>query len=348
MRKLTPKKFTPEQLEAVKVESANQSTSTVVEKTTDPNYPMFDIPVNDKVLIYVPNHTVVDKETGVVSLRMDKPILHPVKKGKRFLNIRCVRGLSEAAGYSGECPFCNGEQDPWTLANEQIKEQCKQRGLDPADSDSEEVKAIKRECYSNRVVKAGEQYYTFPIVVIETDPANFKTILFDEKSGIPKHRVCWYTIKKSSYENKWGKTLEGMEDEPTHPGGEFFILNFTYESKQGDWNKRDSARALAVTHKRVKDSQKAKEYFDKETADWDVAKAIETIYDNMFYTEEDLQAEVDEVLQPTRDKIALYKSQANAALLTSKPAFQLGAPAGDGLASDGIGGVPMADVDDED
>ncbi|MGV3076403.1 hypothetical protein ACEE21_15090 [Clostridium baratii] len=305
--KMKPKAFTAEQLNAIKVEATTQTTDFKVQKSADPeNHPVFEIPVNTKVLVYVPNHTVIN-EDGVEELRMDKPLIHTVMNGKRYDKIRCTRGLSEATGYSGECPLCNGTDEPWALANEQIKEQCKIRGLDPNDTNSESVKAVKREYYSKRVIKAPEQVYTFPIVVIETDPNDIKKIIFDEE-GKPVHKAYWYSISKTAYEKKWAKTLEGMEDEPTHPGGNFFILNYTYESRSGEYNKRDSARELQVVAKRIKNSNILAEQYDKETVDWDVAKAIETIFDNMYYEEADIQAEADKILASTREKIAIYES----------------------------------------
>lgn len=341
MKKMKPKAFAPEQVEALKSESSTQTTGHVVQKSSDPdNFPVFDIPVNSKVLVYVPNHIKMNEE-GEEELRMDKALLHSVIDGKKFPKIRCIRGLSSALGYSGDCPLCSGEGEPWDLANEQIKEQCKIRGLDVNDSENEAVKSVKREYYSKRVVKAPDTQLAFPIVVIETDPNNFKEILVDE-NGVPRHKAYWYTISKSSYEKKWCKTLEGMEDEPTHPGGYFFILNYTYESKNGDYNKRDSARELQVVHKSIKGSEAVAQLFNEETADWDEYKAMSTIYDHMYYEEKDLEEEVDRLLAGTREKLAIYESTAAMPALGASPAFNLQTP------QEEVGGMlPMADSVDE-
>lgn len=341
--KMKPKVFTAEQLNAIKVEAVQQTVDVVVQKSADPeNFPVFDIPVNSKVLIYVPNHVLTDDE-GNEELRMDKPLIHTVINGKRYQKIRCIRGLSSEAGYSGECPLCNGEQDPWALANEQIKEQCKMRGLDPNDSANESVKTIKREYYSKRVIKSPEQSYTFPIVVIETDPNEIKKIVVDE-NGVPKHKAYWYTISKGAYEKKWLKALEGMEEEPSHPGGNFFILNYTYESKSGEYNKRDSARELQVVPKKIKNLVQYVEQYDKETEEWDITKAIETIFDNMFYEEEDIADETGKILAGTREKLAIYESAVNAPvaggfnLQAQTPAVGLPQGADD---DDDMSGLPM-------
>lgn len=345
--KMKPKAFTAEQLNAIKVEATTQTTDVTVQKSADPeNFPVFEIPVNAKVLVYVPNHVVVN-EDGYEELRMDKPLIHTVINGKRYQKIRCIRGLSEATGYSGECPLCNGSDEPWALANEQIKEQCKARGLDPNDSTNESVKAVKREYYSKRVIKSPEQVYTFPIIVIETDPNDIKKVIFGE-NNIPSHKAYWYSISKSAYEKKWAKTLEGMEDEPSHPGGNFFILNYTYESKSGEYNKRDSARELQVVAKKLKNSEAIAELFDKETEDWDVAKAIATIFDNMYFEEEDIEAETDKILASTREKIAIYESAVNAPAASGfnlQSANVAGLPQGSD--DDDMGALPMAGQVDE-
>lgn len=345
--KMRPKQFSPEQLAAVKVESGKQTPENITPKSTDPiNFPVFEVPVNQKLLVYVPNHTDIDPDTGEEVLRMDKPLFHSVINGKRYERIRCIRGLPTETGYSGECPLCNGESEPWDLANEQIKEQCKQRGLDVNDSESEAVKSIKRDFYTKRVIKAPESYYTFPIVVIETDPGDIKKIIMGD-DGTPKHKAYWYTISKSAYEKKWGKTLEGMEDEPTHPGGEFFILNYTYESKSGEWNKRDSARELQVVPKKLKQGGvELAALLDKETEGWDVLKAIETIYDNMYFEEEDIKEKADQVLASTREKLALFETAALPA--GSGEGFRLTASAPITDDDDEINGLPMVGATDED
>ena len=343
--KMKPKVFTAEQVNAIREESSNQTPDYSIPKSTDPeNFPVFDIPVNGKVLVYVPNHTITNAD-GVEELRMDKPLFHSVTEGKRFLRLRCIRGLSEASGYSGNCPLCEGEGEPWDLANEQIKEQCKVRGLDVNDSENESVKEVKRGFYSKRVIKAPEQYLTFPIVVIETDPSDIKKIISDE-NGVPKHKAMWYTISKSAYDKKWAKALEGMEDEPTHPGGECFILNYTYESKSGDYNKRDSARELQVIPKKLKGFADFAKVLDKETEEWDAFKAMSTVIDNQYYEEKDIQEEVDKVLAGTREKLAIYSSVATSQeAIPDNGGFNLQKPAEE----ENVGGeLPMAGATDED
>lgn len=308
MRKLQPKKFTEEQLNSLQKAVSEQSVSAVPEKSLDPNnYPVFEVPVNQKVLIYVPNHTVIDSD-GREMLRMDMPYIHTIREGKnRFSKVRCIKGL-QALGYSGNCPFCDAIDDGWALANEEIKEKCATQGLDPDDKSNETVKAIRSAAFNARAVGQPDQYYTFPIVVIETNPNNVKEIVKDEEGKV-KYKAMWYSISKTTYQKKWVKALEGMEEDPDHPGGNCFCLDYTYEPKPGtEPSKRDSARELTVTPKKMKGFEKYAEHFDKLTEDWTPQKAMETVVDNIFADEADLEEEANRIMIPTREKLELYRS----------------------------------------
>lgn len=309
IKKLQPVKLTAEQLKDVRSQLGNQTTERRTPTSTDPdNFPVFETPVNKKVLIYVPNHTVVNAD-GVEELRMDKPFIHAVTDGKRFMYYRCTAGVSIAGTvFNGDCPMCEGCSEPWEFANLQIKEKCRQQGLDPEDTENKDVKSIRSSAFSDRVIKDATRYFTFPIVVIETLNDDGKTVVKDEKGGI-KFRPMWYNISESMYADKWAKVLEGMEDEPTHPGGHFFLLNYTYVPKRGEPNKRDSARALVVTERKVKVSETFIKKLDSITEEWTPDKSAETVIRNQLYAPQDLEEVVDELLQNTRRMIALYQSK---------------------------------------
>ena len=177
------------------------------------------------------------------------------------------------------------------------------RGIDKS------VKAIKSEYYGNRVIKEAQRKYTFPIVVIETVNDEGKTPVIED--GKLKYKVMWYTIGEQAYEDKWIAVLEGMEDEPAHPGGHIFILNYQYTPKTGEQNARDAARNLKVIPKNVKGFEKIAPMLDKATEDWTPAKAQQTVIMNQFYEEADLEEVTNTLLQPTRDLLAVYKAKAS-------------------------------------
>lgn len=312
LRKMKPVSFAANSLENVEKQILGQEINTTVPKSTDPvNFPVFDIPVGKRVLVYVPNHVYVD-EAGVEHLRMDKPLLHSIIDGKRFLSKRCTQGLDfPENGISGECPLCEGVEDTWELANLQIEEKCKVRGLNPEDKENASVKNIRSTCFSNRVLKDSNRYYTFPIVVIETENDEGKKPVL--VNGGINYKIMWYSISEAQYEKKWIPALDAMEDEPTHPGGNFFMLNYVYKPKTGEQNKRDAAQNLTVSHKNVfKDpiNSKIKTQLDKATEAWTPMQAVNTVIANGFYSDEDLKLMTDDLLLNTRSMIELYKAKA--------------------------------------
>lgn len=308
MRKLTPVALTTEQSQEASTQLGVQEAQKAAPKSRDPlNFPVYEVPVNKKVLIYVPNHIVQDAD-GVDRLRMDTPLIHAVQIGKNFANFRCTSGIViEGTSFRGECPLCDGTSEPWDLANFIIEEKCRQQGLDPEDTEAEAVKAIRSAAFSDRKVKDAMRYYTFPVVRFETVNDDGKTFVKDD-DGNMKYTVEWYTISESQWEKTWQKTLEGMEDEPTHPGGNFFLMNYCYTPKRGEPNKRDSARALVVSSRKIKNSEKMREVLDKQTEAWTPEKAREVVINNALYSVEDLQSVTDDALEGTRNLLALYNA----------------------------------------
>lgn len=314
------KKLTPIDVSSDKELSKQIGTQEINRKaplSRDPkNYPVFTVPVNKKVLIYVPNHTVQDAE-GVDRLRMDTPYIHTITHKNRYEYYRCISGLeSEAHGYDGTCPLCEGAADPWTLANHIIEDKCRAQGLSPDDSDNDTVKSIKSAAYSARVLTDATQYYTFPIVVFDTVNDDGKTFVTDDQGNI-SYTIMWYSISESGWEKKWVKAMENMEDEPTHPGGLFLLLDYTYTPKSGEPNVRDSAREMQVYRKKIKDSEKLRLALDQQTEDWTPAMAQKMVIRNNFYPAEGLQEVADEALEDTRNLIALYENKLGVAGLSA-------------------------------
>ena len=309
MRKIAPVVFSEEENVEIQEQLGVQEATKAAPKSRDAiNYPVFEVPVNKKVLIYVPNHIVQDAE-GVDQLRADKPLIHSLKMGKRYVYYRCIANINMPShGFNGECPLCEGCSEPWDLANEIIKEKCKAQHLDPEDVDNKDVKSIRSEAFSDRVLKDATRYYTFPIVVFDTLNDDGKTFIKDENGGY-KYKVMWYTISESQYEKTWEKALDGMEEVPTHPGGNFFLLNYMYTPKRGEPNKRDSARNLSVVPRTIKNSEKMRELLDKQTEGWTPAKAQEMVINNAIYSPEDLEGVVDDCLTNTRNLLALYSAK---------------------------------------
>lgn len=308
LKKLTPIKLSEEAQKQI----VTQTVERVAPKSTDPkNYPVFEVPTGKKILVYVPNHNV-ESPDGNIELRMDKPLIHSLQDGRRFLSIRCINGLEdEANGYDGSCPLCDGVPEPWDLARKRIESKCSAQALDPEDTDNKDVKSIRSAEFSDRVLKEANRYYTFPIAVIETttDEKGKMSISRDE-NGI-KYQLYWYSISEAQYIAKWIPALEAMEGEPNSPGGYFFYLNFSYDSKGKEMNKRDAARNMTVNHRNMSKASwydTFRKQVDEQTEGWTPEKAQETVIANAFYSFADLQRTADDVLADTRAKLALYES----------------------------------------
>lgn len=314
MKPIKPITFHEEDKKDVVSQSLGQEISQGVPKSTDPiNYPVFSIPVGKKVLIYVPNHVVQDAE-GKDCLRQDMPLIHSLTVGKRYLSIRCTEGfVFEKYGFDGTCPCCLNKDDPWTLANLVIEKKCKQQGLSPEDKENPTVKAIRTSEYSERKLKEAVKYHTFPIVVFETLNDDGKTFVMDENNQY-KCTPMWYTCSDKIWTDKWMKALESMEEEPSHPGGNFFLLNYIYTPKKGEQNARDAARELSISPRKFKNSEQIRNYLDQKTEDWDVSKAQETVIANQYYSLDTMESLVNDCLDQTRKLIELYEANEEGAV----------------------------------
>ena len=114
IKRLKPKKFTEEQLKVADKVLREQKTTTVADKSLDPeNFPVHEVPVNKREFIYVPNLILRDEdgepvldENGETIFLMDIAKIHNIQEGKRFSKIRCIAGTEmQKLGYSGDCPF---------------------------------------------------------------------------------------------------------------------------------------------------------------------------------------------------------------------------------------------------
>ena len=314
LKRPTPKKLSAAEFAQISAASAAQTGKMSVPKSYDEaNNPVFDIPVNGKVLVYVPNHTVVD-ENGMVRLRADKFAAHAIKDGRITTEVRCTAGLvNESLGLDGSCPFCDASQEVWELYNFHYQELCKSRGLDPNNEDTyKQVESEAKKLRDKRAVAKPTIKYTFPIVVVECqkkpDGSMSVTPLMDAEGNL-QYKVCWYNISENAYTNKWIKALDGLtNDDDTEvetPAGRWFILNYEYDAKDGQHTKMDSARNLAVTHKQMSEKYAAvAQQFDALTEDWTPERAMEFLVANQLRDMDEQNEACNDVMKTTRDELA--------------------------------------------
>lgn len=306
------KELSAEERQSITQASAKQTGSMSSPKTYDPAYPLFDTPVNQKVLIYIPNHTEIN-EDGVSSIRADLFTAHSCRMGKAYVDVRCCgEVINEKLGLDGSCPVCDATQNCWELFNKQWAELCKSKGYDPSSPEADEaLKNDKKELLDARAVKKAEQYITFPIVVIDCEEG--KTVPKKDAQGKITGTPMFYTIRTSTYEDKWMTAFDAMEDESEdgvdhNPAGRWAVLNFTYTPKSGSHNKRDSARNLKVTFRTMGDAvyREWEKYFDQMTIDWTPEVAQDVLVRNSLRDMDEMKEVADELLKPVREKLQMY------------------------------------------
>ena len=341
----TAKQFTAEDIQNISAKSIVQESGggSGFPKSFDENFPVFDIPVDEKVLIYVPSHKMTYPD-GHEGIRADIFNAHPVKDGNMYANIRCSKDIiSKAYGLDGRCPLCEGLQDTWQLYNLCRDDIAKSKGIIKDEKNPEAFKEAMKEdskkLLAERAIREAERWYVFPIVVIDCEEANGKRTTKPKKdeNGQLSGTVYWYQIREVTYQNKWEKALSNAYDEAgdtlTDPAGQWIVLDFSLRDAQNipkNDQKMRSAKDMTVTVRTMSDEYKAwADYFDKLTEAWDIAKAIETCSLDAIRSMDEMQADCDSLLQPTRDRITQFQlgggSAAGAITMNSAPVGDINA-----------------------
>jgi hypothetical protein len=337
LRRPTVKNISENELAQITAASAAQTGKTVVTKSYDPNFPVFDIPVNakaSKILIYIPNHKVMTSD-GINQLRMDKFAAHPVFDGKSYDNVRCTSGVvADSLGLDGSCPLCDGINTCWTLYGKQYEDIAKTRGIDKDSADAKEMlKNERKELLSNFAIKQAEVWYTFPIVVIACEEKDgvLTTTPKLNAEGQLQGTPMWYSVREKTFLDKWEAAWDAVADEDLGdktPAGRWVVLNYTVAGNDQP-SKMQAAKALKVTYKKMGDTYvKWEEYFDKMTEAWTPAKAMETVVLDAVRSLEETQEVADAILKPVNEKITMYALASSAT-----PAAQIAPPTADDAAA---------------
>lgn len=318
-----PKQLSQEALEKLQNQSSQQEAGggTSPRKSFDPdNYPVFDYEADDKFLIYVPNHRVIDKNGNEV-LRMERYGAHPVKVGRIFDNIRCTHDIvSEELGLDGTCPLCEKLNKTWELFKLQRSDIAKSKGIieeamDPAQF-KEAMKDDSKTLLQNRAIREREMWVTFPIVVIEceTNADGKRTTKPKLVNGQLVGKTYWYQVREKTYEEKWGKGLSSAIDadgnELTTPAGSWFVLDFSVAANTDEkLKKMTAARNMSVVYRAMQaDTYKQWEkVFDKETESWTPAKCTETVVQAVYRTMDEMQAAANEIIAETEAEIQKFQ-----------------------------------------
>lgn len=313
LRRPKPKTLTAEETQQIILASAQQTGSMTAPKSYDSNYPVFEVPVNQKLLVYIPNHTVEGVD-GVRSLRMDKFAAHPVIDGRSYADIRCTQGVViPSLHLDGSCPLCEGISKCWDLFNKDFDSITTSRNLDKTSSD-DTVKNLKKELLNKRVIREAQVWYTFPIVVIACEEKDGKLTVNPKLTpdGKLQGTPMWYSIREQTFKDKWeggyDSIIDDGDDGEITPAGRWAILNFTYQPKSGKPDKMGSAKNLKVTFKPMDAAKYGswEKYFDELTAEWTPQKAQEVVVKDVLRDMEETQEVADSVLKPVNEKLAMY------------------------------------------
>lgn len=321
LKRPKPKKLNADELSHVLEASAQQTGKAVRQRTYDPDFPVFEVPVNTKVLAYIPNH-VVQAPDGSMIMQMDKFAAHDCRlRGREFYRIRCTSGIvSEALGLDGSCPFCDSVSEVWDLVNAEYSQIVRSKGGNPDDESTRETyKADWQKCKEGMAVRAGRTYVTFPIVIVECEekPDGKKTTTpKKDADGNLIYSVQWYTVAEKTYNEKWLAALDTVTTDddtvPDSPAGLWAVLNYEYDDPTGKHDKMHSAQALKVGYKSMNASyDEVARQFDALTEPWTPAKAMEVVVDNVLRDGEEQKVACDEIMKSTRDKLAMFELAPN-------------------------------------
>ncbi len=312
----TAKNLSADEWQTLTESAASQTGKTQVLKSYDPNYPVFEVPVNQKVLVYVPNH-VVQSPDGSVGLRMDKFAAHPVLDGRYHASIRCTNGIvMPPLGLDGTCPLCDAMSKQWDLYNKEYEGVARAKGISVDAPEAKDLlEADRKKLLDAMTINNPDIWYTFPIVVIECQEKDGVMTVNPklDKDGRVVGKPYWYSIKEKSFD-KWKAAFDSIDvdDEDGvstyNPAGMWAVLNFTYTSEDGKHNKRDSARNLKVSFKTMKDEYRQwAQYFDEMTKDWTPQLAQQVVVLDAVRDMAETQAACDALMKPINDRLAMLE-----------------------------------------
>lgn len=316
-----PRVLTDEDIKKYEEASAKQTGKTKTPATVDADkYPVFDIPVCDKRLVYIPDlfNLEFDEELGmeVKELKVDRGAFHTVRHRGSFSKYRCSGDIAEIEGFDGSCPLCETQSEVWDLYNVQYKDIASKKGIDiDSEAAKDGLKEDRRKLVSEMAVSRKQIFLTFPLYNCELQPGTINPVL-DTATHMFKGRLEWYTISEDTYNDKWKATLQAMPVGEQTPCGNWFILDYTYKAENGKPTKMQSASNLKVINRSMltKNDEQNKKVHEIEKAidalaeDWTPALARRVIYANMPYDVQALGMIAEEAMASTRDKLMLYDS----------------------------------------
>lgn len=370
------KNFTPSQINAISEASAKQSEPRST-KTYDPNFPVFDIPGQQKVLVYIPKlfledgvtydtekvkSKVFDGEVDAYKFTHDSYSAHACRSGRTFAMTRCLRGveLTDANGelcrdengnvmLDGTCPACDAVNKCWDLVNFEFEAAVRQKGLDPTVPDARELyKSDYTEAKKSLAIEGGKQRHLFPIFVVDCKPGDdskpdTRKPNYVEKDGkkYVTGKLYWYLASATNFA-KWEKALENRQEAdvtnldnaldsadltdaeiearrekglaaiPMSMAGQWFVLDYTGNSDNSQWNKMEAAKDVSIT---CRSSQKAlapsEGEIDRLAIGWTQTVAMDVVAEAALRDLSEMNDLVAEFTKSVDDRLAMHKMAAS-------------------------------------
>lgn len=314
----------PSMLQGLVQQAQHQEVQKGSPRTTDKNFPVFSTPVNTDILVYIPRTNVISTENAE-EMQVLNAVIHDARIGKQFTSLRCINGLQgpgfDALGYDGTCPACEGTADVWDLYRMKLNAEAKKLGIDPQNDVNDTLKPVRERILSEMDLKGGEEYVTFPIVIIPT-----KGKFQPADDALENLEVVFVHWRKSRYEKSILGALDSLMTNPGHPAGMFWLWKFSYDTKGKQPNARDSAKEAKYTP--ITDGEaltlfeKFRQPAEEKAAPFTLVKAAEVVVANQFLYKEDIEVEVNKILAKTRNLLEL------ANVGGGQPALGAGQPAG--------------------
>lgn len=337
LNNLKPIQLDEAQAQALQKAVESQDVSRRTPKSMDEeNFPVFETIVNDGALVYIPNFSQgTNPKTGRKILRKEHAYIHAVSLETQYLSVRSTQNLRglEKVGISGEDPLTAAVQKNWDLYNILIEASAKELGVPVQDKENEALKGARRKLIDNFTVKQANEYYAFPIVVIETqiiDGAHQPRKIVLDKDKKPKFKVYWFQISERRFSTLF-ETAEMSMEEGDYVGGNFWHFNYdtgkpTEELKNAKMASGLAFKPVMLNFKNI--TEETKKMFDDAAEAFTPAKARETIIAMMLQTDEAHQVIADEAVRPVQDKLeTLELAKAATQAGASKPAVAQGAEA---------------------
>lgn len=306
---MTKRKVNPELIAQMSAElKAQEAPASAFSKSEDTAFPVFSVPTEKQLIVYIPRTPVVTKTADGVEV--ENPCIsyqHAVRDGKSYTNIRCINGLHNGVlGFDGDCPLCNAVGEAYQVYSKKLAIRAAAMHIDiTKDSSNPVLLPVKQELGGEMPVKKAEKFYTVPIVVLSEDPS--------KPINPADFKVYYWDVREQHLKDKLYKSLSAglttigsaAVDEPTM-FGRFYVFDYRYDTKGATANKMMAAKNVQYT---VLDGAQLNltqfvPAMEQLASTFTVEKAVDVVKSNQLWYKEDLVQKTDDIMAASRAFLA--------------------------------------------